>query len=120
MTTYSGGVIHETKEGEKYQAILELSLDGIVAEFLASRERPTQNLSIVISKSKKRNKGHKRIKEDDPLLKQDCPICISGYQPGEFKRTLQCGHTFHKKCVDRWIKHQKQCPICRQISHLKT
>ena len=26
---------------------------------------------------------------------------------------LACGHTFHKKCIQPWIKQGKPCPLCR-------
>ena len=26
---------------------------------------------------------------------------------------LECGHTFHKQCIEPWIKQGKPCPICR-------
>lgn len=63
-----------------------------------------------------------RINKDDSLIKNNdnCPICLEFYKVGEYKRTLSCNHTYHKKCVDRWIKsNDKFCPICRQYhNHL--
>lgn len=29
-------------------------------------------------------------------------------------RTLICGHTFHRDCIDEWIKFDPSCPTCRQ------
>lgn len=43
----------------------------------------------------------------------ECIICIDDYGEEEI-RMLPCLHTFHKKCIDRWIttSHRMECPIC--------
>ncbi len=28
-------------------------------------------------------------------------------------KNLECGHTFHKKCITRWTNSNLTCPICR-------
>lgn len=28
-------------------------------------------------------------------------------------RTLECSHTFHVNCIDRWFTENKKCPQCR-------
>jgi len=68
-------------------------------------------------RTKIKNLGtYKKIKESDPilLLLKQCPICIDDFCCGEYQRTLDCGHCFHKKCIDRWFKKDKNdCPMCR-------
>lgn len=62
---------------------------------------------------------YQKIKNMDPLIvnKESCNICFSDYQSGEYKRILnKCQHTFHKKCIDKWLKKNSDnmtCPICR-------
>ena len=42
-----------------------------------------------------------------------CSICID--EINKNKITLKnCNHTFHKKCIDSWLKKNSSCPICRQ------
>ena len=54
----------------------------------------------------------KRIKASD--IEEVCPICIDNFKIGEYKKTLICNHSFHKKCIDRWFKKQhSDCPMCR-------
>lgn len=55
------------------------------------------------------------IKKDDELIESDCNICMDHFEYRQYKRTLpKCNHTFHKKCIDSWLKKNSSCPICRQ------
>ncbi|XP_062856096.1 uncharacterized protein si:ch211-59o9.10 [Trichomycterus rosablanca] len=45
--------------------------------------------------------------------KTDCQICFSDYKKGEKLRMLPCFHDYHVKCIDRWLKVNATCPICR-------
>ncbi|KAI5684074.1 hypothetical protein M9H77_05302 [Catharanthus roseus] len=42
-----------------------------------------------------------------------CPICLMEFD--ESKKILpNCGHVFHKECIDKWIPSLSlNCPICR-------
>lgn len=45
----------------------------------------------------------------------DCSICLTDMNPGETVRCLpNCGHKFHKCCIDLWLVRQAQCPLCKQ------
>ena len=59
------------------------------------------------------NKGYLKIKNDDPLLDSHCIICSEDYIQGEYKRVLECNHVYHKKCIDKWLKKNYSCPVCR-------
>ena len=55
------------------------------------------------------------IKKDDPILENDCSICMDNYKYKQYKRILpECKHTFHKKCIDNWFKKNSSCPVCRK------
>ncbi|XP_056595905.1 uncharacterized protein si:ch211-59o9.10 [Triplophysa dalaica] len=45
--------------------------------------------------------------------KTDCQICFSEYKKNERLRMLPCLHDYHVKCIDRWLKENATCPICR-------
>jgi len=58
---------------------------------------------------------YKKVKKDDPLKETECPICIECFKDNEFYRKLDCGHCFHKRCIDRWFrKDHSECPMCRK------
>ncbi|KAK7266421.1 hypothetical protein RIF29_19065 [Crotalaria pallida] len=43
-----------------------------------------------------------------------CSICLADYKDSEWLRLLpDCGHFFHKECVDIWLRLNMSCPICR-------
>ena len=55
--------------------------------------------------------------EGDP----ECTICMSplsqapeGERVVLGTRTLECNHTFHTHCIDRWLAQNSHCPLCRQ------
>lgn len=55
------------------------------------------------------------IKKDDEIIETDCNICMDHFTFRQYKRTLpKCNHTFHKKCIDSWLKKNSSCPVCRQ------
>ena len=39
-----------------------------------------------------------------------CTICLEQIQ---FGATLECGHVFHEKCINKWSKQGNDCPNCR-------
>ncbi|KAJ8379049.1 hypothetical protein AAFF_G00231400 [Aldrovandia affinis] len=45
--------------------------------------------------------------------KTECQICFSSYTEGEELRMLPCLHDYHVNCIDRWLKENATCPICR-------
>ncbi|KAH7841685.1 hypothetical protein Vadar_033043 [Vaccinium darrowii] len=43
-----------------------------------------------------------------------CSICLAEYNDADVLRLLpECGHLFHLKCVDPWLRVNTTCPICR-------
>nr|XP_043633626.1 RING-H2 finger protein ATL70-like [Erigeron canadensis] len=45
----------------------------------------------------------------------DCSICLVNYKREDVVRKLpECGHLFHVRCVDTWLKAHPTCPVCRK------
>lgn len=43
-----------------------------------------------------------------------CSICLADYKSNDMLRLLpDCGHLFHLKCVDPWLRLHPTCPVCR-------
>ncbi|KAI5081734.1 hypothetical protein GOP47_0001477 [Adiantum capillus-veneris] len=48
-----------------------------------------------------------------PTEDSECCICLSTYEDGIELRELPCGHHFHCACVDRWLRMNSTCPLCK-------
>jgi len=48
---------------------------------------------------------------------EPCVICYEDMYP-QNRQPLQCGHTFHKDCIQCWLKEQRTCPVCRVFALL--
>ncbi|MQL85587.1 hypothetical protein Taro_018121 [Colocasia esculenta] len=42
-----------------------------------------------------------------------CCICLAKYVDNDELRELSCAHFFHKDCVDKWLKINALCPLCK-------
>lgn len=42
-----------------------------------------------------------------------CCICLSKFSNNEDLRELPCAHVFHMECVDKWLKINALCPLCK-------
>ncbi|XP_077448135.1 E3 ubiquitin-protein ligase TTC3 isoform X1 [Stigmatopora argus] len=47
---------------------------------------------------------------DDP-----CIICLDEIRQDD-RRVIECGHTFHSKCIKQWMMNNSTCPTCRQLA----
>lgn len=42
-----------------------------------------------------------------------CVVCMAEFEARQTLRVLPCAHHFHAKCVDKWLRSNRTCPICR-------
>lgn len=48
-----------------------------------------------------------------PAEDAECCICLTTYEDNVELRELPCGHHFHCTCVDRWLRMNSTCPLCK-------
>lgn len=42
-----------------------------------------------------------------------CVVCMCDFEARQILRVLPCSHEFHAKCIDKWLRTNRTCPICR-------
>uniref|UniRef100_A0A7N0V1Z1 RING-type domain-containing protein n=1 Tax=Kalanchoe fedtschenkoi TaxID=63787 RepID=A0A7N0V1Z1_KALFE len=42
-----------------------------------------------------------------------CCICLARYANNDELREMPCSHFLHKDCVDKWLKINATCPLCK-------
>jgi len=42
-----------------------------------------------------------------------CTICMEMFAEGDVVRVVTCMHSFHKDCLDPWLRLHPTCPICK-------
>lgn len=48
-----------------------------------------------------------------PRTQETCSICLDTI---DNLFVTNCGHYFHKHCIDRWLNTNDNCPLCRTIN----
>ncbi|CAM6049783.1 unnamed protein product [Sphagnum compactum] len=43
----------------------------------------------------------------------ECCICLSPYDDGVELREIPCTHHFHSVCIDKWLRINATCPLCK-------
>ena len=41
-------------------------------------------------------------------------ICIDDFEEGVEVKTILCFHKFHSECINKWLKENSTCPVCKQ------
>ncbi|WCJ34169.1 RING/U-box superfamily protein [Euphorbia peplus] len=55
-----------------------------------------------------------KLRKIDTSTASCCSICLADYKNTDMLRLLpECGHLFHLKCVDPWLRKHPTCPVCR-------
>ncbi|KAL9388334.1 hypothetical protein Peur_016939 [Populus x canadensis] len=81
--------------------------DSIVMELGLDEATLASYPKLLYSKARLEPRGN-------DLLPSCCSICLGDYKDSDMLRLLpDCGHVFHLKCVDYWLRLHPTCPICR-------
>jgi hypothetical protein len=111
-------VIRQMEENEMHISTIHddvaISINDDILRELFGEFLPPDVTKCTEMMSIKKLGPYKRVTKNDKLLENECSICLNCYKEKQGQRTLLCGHTFHKSCVDKWFHEGTQtCPICR-------
>lgn len=53
------------------------------------------------------------VEKELPPDCRECSICLDTFEVGSSRKTLPCLHGFHEECVDKWLRTNASCPICK-------
>lgn len=92
------------------QLLIMFSTFSLIYNFITARGYQ-RYLSLFLKTSKSNSRYTEVINSNGSL---SCSICMDSNTDKNFVMT-QCGHHFHKECVEPWINVKKNCPNCRHI-----
>ncbi|XP_078589473.1 E3 ubiquitin-protein ligase RNF38-like isoform X2 [Branchiostoma floridae x Branchiostoma japonicum] len=99
---YGVDIGNEENAEENYEALLNLA------------ERLGEAKPRGMSKAKIEDLPSYRYNPDNHQSQQTlCVVCMCDFENRQLLRVLPCNHEFHAKCVDKWLKSNRTCPICR-------
>ena len=87
-----------------YTYITEANMDDITSH-VSVAGAPGPALAVAVAEALKT--------VDAPADGHDCPICMKDHDSAAWKET-PCGHRFHGRCVEKWLKAKGSCPMCRR------
>ncbi|CAG2184061.1 unnamed protein product [Oppiella nova] len=93
----------ESPEAENYEALLSL------AERLGEAKPRGLARSDIEQLPSYRYKPENAHESDQTT----CVVCMCDFEAKQNLRVLPCAHEFHVRCVDKWLKTNRTCPICR-------
>ena len=54
-----------------------------------------------------------KIKQKQIKYQKICVICLLDLDNKQSVKCCQCGHCFHKACINKWLASHTTCPTCR-------
>lgn len=89
----------EAPPGDSYEELLALD-ERIVKVGMAAAE--IDQHSVV-----------QTLRATDSIVGSQCIVCLAEYEAGEEVRRLECLCLFHMACIDRHLRENTACPVCR-------
>ena len=97
--------------GANEQDIQALPTDEYKAPAASSTKSNNKDNDDNKDKDKTKNKNKDSNGNNGKVEK--CSICLEEFKNGESIRRLPCLHIFHTDEIDRWLRTNHICPICR-------
>jgi len=63
--------------------------------------------------SSRSNSGVGKNGKTERKQREECCFCLEEFRDGDDVRRLPCLHIFHVDEIDKWLRENKTCPICK-------
>ena len=100
----------------------------------SERRRKSIEDKILAREKSSDNKQRKKDKLSQAFLNDECTICLDDLDDYKNKNKIEkclscldiknkklyftgCEHTFHGRCLDKWLEQNRECPLCRSYIH---
>ena len=67
--------------------------------------------TLILSREKKWFECREE-KYESEKMNGNCVVCLNDFEANKYIVSLNCGHSFHKKCLIKWISRKETCPLC--------
>ena len=76
-----------------------------IKENVINQEQINKNTSQSLLQELEVSSEERNNREQAELIKKN---------EGNFIAKLECGHSFHSKCISEWMTKNNNCPVCRE------
>lgn len=91
---------------------------GFIRRRAETLRRPAAQAEAEAERSREPASKKSMVELDEPAAEEvrdlDCAVCLEDLVTGGRKlRTMECSHSFHQRCIFRWLHVNRLCPMCR-------
>jgi len=72
-----------------------------------------EDIEDIEEKNPIKYEGRVKRFENEPGDEKECSICFDQYCINDEIALTKCNHYFHVTCIEKWLGHAHNCPVCR-------
>ncbi|XP_077239384.1 uncharacterized protein LOC143880355 isoform X2 [Tasmannia lanceolata] len=92
---------------------MRLDVDNMSYEELLALEERIGNVSTGLSEHMISKCLKESMFSSEEETTTTCVICLEEYNKKERVSALDCGHNYHRACIEKWLSIKSTCPVCK-------
>ncbi|KAL6136458.1 hypothetical protein ACLB2K_061753 [Fragaria x ananassa] len=122
VEVYITEYVYDRCQCEECRAIRESALMAeeklIVPASESSIKKLLKKIRVAAAAGLEEDRQRKRSKSGNkvgarPSDSDGCTICCDEFTAGKYAAQMPCLHSFHKPCIQKWLRRSHYCPMCR-------
>ncbi len=93
--------------------IMQLREQDSISTLTSQTFEEDQSKELIVPLQKKYRESLYETMLSDKELNEICHICHDDFKHNLKAIRLECGHFYHKDCIDSWFDKKYTCPVCR-------